>query len=120
VLSIANYRYWNKLYEFISTDTQRTARSAAAFSYGLFEGKGSVGNASYQPIPIKYSGPKDNDKLLRFYDVCPKYKQEIEDGDGLNEWKKFGDGSEMKQLIDNVEKRLNLKGIDCITNCSKR
>lgn len=103
--------YWNRFYEFVSTDKMRTARSAAAFSCGIFEGKGRLGNASYQPIPIKFSGPEDNDKLLRYYDTCPRYKKEIDDGTGLDEWKEFGKSPEMKQLIATIEERLKIKGI---------
>ncbi|KAK3703508.1 hypothetical protein QZH41_006198, partial [Actinostola sp. cb2023] len=103
-------KYWNRYYEFVTTDKQRTARTASAFSYGIFEGNGTLGNAKYQPIAIKFSGPKDNDKLLRYHAACPKYGKEIEDGTGLDELKKFGVGTEMKRVISNIEERLQLQG----------
>lgn len=107
---ILNKTYWNKYYRFITTDKQRTARSASAFGYGLFEGKGTLGLNKYQPIAIIFSGPKDKDKILRYYNTCPRYKQQVENGKGLQEWHKFGLSDPMKTVIKNIEERLQLKG----------
>ncbi|XP_031554407.1 multiple inositol polyphosphate phosphatase 1-like [Actinia tenebrosa] len=103
-------KYWNKFYTFVTSGTPRTAKSASTFGYGLFEGKGTLGLNKYQPIGIIFSGLKDKDKVLRYYDTCSRYKREIKDGNGLEEWQKFGLSDPMKTVIKNIEGRLQLKG----------
>lgn len=81
-----------------------------AFSMGLFDGNGTLHSDKYQPIAVKVTGPKTNDKKLRYYDACPKYIKEIMEGTGLDSASQFGLGVEMKKVISNVNDRLQLKG----------
>lgn len=70
-------------------------------------GKGSVGLSRYQPVAVKVSGPHNNDKILRYYDACPRFKR-VQKSRGENG--KFMKGSEVKRLVQNIETRLNLTG----------
>ena len=105
-----NRTYWNKLFQFVTTDKKRTTQSAVAFSFGLFEGDGPLGSNKFQPVALKFSGPKDQDKLLRPYDTCPRYEEEIEDGGGLQEYEEFKSGREIKRVSENLEGKLNVSG----------
>lgn len=66
-----------------------------------------MGPSKYQPVAVKISGPHDNDKVLRYYDACPRFKR-IQKSNGENG--KFVRGPEVKQLVKNIETRLNLTG----------
>ena len=105
-----NRPYWNRYYKFISTDKARTAQSAMSFAYGLFEGKGTVGSAKFQPVAVTFSGPEDNDKVLRPSDACPRYEKDIEDGGVLQQYEDFKTSSEIKKVTEKLEERLNVSG----------
>ena len=105
-----NRSYWDRYYKFVSSDSARTAQSAMSFAYGLFEGKGTVGSAKFQPVAVTFSGPEDNDKVLRPSDVCPRYEKDIEDGGGLQQYEDFKTGSEIKKVTEKLGERLNVSG----------
>ena len=81
-----------------------------SFAYGLFEGKGTVGSAKFQPVAVTFSGPEDNDKVLRPSDACPRYEKDIEDGGVLQQYHDFRTGSEIKKVTEKLEERLNVSG----------
>eukprot|EP00123_Amoebidium_parasiticum_P011842 comp20932_c0_seq1/m.27957 comp20932_c0_seq1/g.27957 ORF comp20932_c0_seq1/g.27957 comp20932_c0_seq1/m.27957 type:complete len:500 (-) comp20932_c0_seq1:33-1532(-) len=64
--------YTHRRYEFQETQVSRTSQSGSAFTYGLFEGTGTVGPSKFQPVSI-WSDSLSVDRKLRFYDLCPAY-----------------------------------------------
>ena len=66
-----------------------------------------MGSSRYQPVALKVSGPHDKDKVLRYYDACPRFKR-IQKRHGENG--KFMRGPEVKRTVQNIERRLNLTG----------
>jgi len=60
------------LYDIQSTQVPRVGQSASSFSFGLFEGKGSLTDQRFSP-PYIYTQTPDQDLLLRFFDNCPNY-----------------------------------------------
>ena len=107
---VLGHRYSNANYSFVSTDTLRTSQSAVAFAQGLFEGKGHIGTKeAFQPVAVKFSGPQDGDRILRFYDVCPRYKKLVKES-LAKQYNRFLKGPEMSAVARNIERRLNLTG----------
>ncbi|KAL6079656.1 Multiple inositol polyphosphate phosphatase 1 [Balamuthia mandrillaris] len=74
--SIFNYSFLESRYFIESTQVSRAGRSANAFAYGLFEGKGDIGVSRYDPFFIQtYNGTLDRE--LRFFDLCTNYVEDI-------------------------------------------
>eukprot|EP00128_Syssomonas_multiformis_P013404 Colp12_sorted_trinity150504_noHs@9509 len=94
-------------YHFVSTQTSRSTQSAAAFGFGLFEGRGSLGRLRYQPVAV-VSESIYNDKTLRFFDNCPNYATHVKDrqDEVLAERKKLGKSAPMADLVVRVAHRL--------------
>ena len=63
----------------------------------------------FQPVAIKSAGPEEHDKLLLSYDACPRYAIDV-DENGLDEYKKFMKGPEIKDVVQSIEKRLRING----------
>lgn len=100
--------YSNTKYSFIATDKLRSSQSAVGFAQGIFEQQGPVGLAKYQPIAVRFSGPADQDRVLRIYEACPKWKKvhaKLSD----SEYAKFIRGPQMRNVTENICSRLNLK-----------
>ena len=94
-------------FEFVSSGTSRTMQSAIAFAYGLFEGRGRLGMCNFQPVAV-HSSNMDNDRILRFFDVCPKYLKEVANNkSAIHEHNKFKHGKEMKNILQKVANKLN-------------
>jgi multiple inositol-polyphosphate phosphatase/2,3-bisphosphoglycerate 3-phosphatase len=70
-------KYQSKKYPIQTTQVERTARSANAFGYGLFEGTGHLGPQKYEAF-FTYSDSQDEDIILRFFDNCPNYETDID------------------------------------------
>lgn len=101
--------YEPQKFDFISTGTTRASQSAMAFAYGLFEGRGGLGTNRFQPVAI-LSKSIDNDPLLRFFDVCPKYLTRVKDNTtALLEFKTFKHGKEMRNVLQKVSNKLKFK-----------
>lgn len=99
-------------FDFISTGTSRTTRSAMAFAYGLFEGRGRLGPGLFQPVAVQ-SRDINNDPLLRFFDLCPKYVTEVaENKTALPEFKTFKHGKEMKAVLQKVLSKIDIPSGD--------
>ncbi|PSN34766.1 Multiple inositol polyphosphate phosphatase 1 [Blattella germanica] len=95
--ALLNRTYHDDLFLFRSTDTQRTKASAKAFSDGLF------GSGTYVNIPEPYP----NDTLIKGYDICRKWKDEIDNNNQTYEEKRLYEmGTEMNRLLQNVSSRL--------------
>ena len=104
--SLLDVSYSAERFSFISTGTTRTIQSAMAFAYGLFEGKGRLGTCKFQPIAVE-SSKIDNDPLLRFFDVCPKYSVKVlENKTALYEFEKFKHSSPMRDVKERLSRRL--------------
>lgn len=87
---------------FVSTKTSRTLQSAMAFALGLMEGKGTLGNCKMRPVDI-HSRDKENDPILRFFDLCPKYKQTVsKNKSSLYEHHNFRETLPMVQVVERV------------------
>lgn len=78
--TLLNESFSSHYYDIQSTMVVRTAVSAAAHMYGLFEGKGVLNG--YDAAGSYSLGPADY--LLRFFDVCPLYLQ-IQDSPAASE-----------------------------------
>ena len=50
--TLFNRVYFGEKHHFVSTATPRTIRSASAFAFGLFEGKGHLGPSNFQPVSM--------------------------------------------------------------------
>lgn len=106
--SLLSRPYAPQSFDFISTGTTRAAQSAMAFSFGLFEGQGNLGSTRFQPVAI-LSRAKDNDPLLRFFDICQKYlRRVVENETALHEYKSFKHGPEMRKVLYKVSNKMNV------------
>ena len=106
--SLLSRPYHPQDFDFISTGTSRTTQSAMAFAYGLFEGRGSLGPGLFQPVAVQ-SRDVNNDPLLRFFDLCPKYLTEVaENKTAFFEFKTFKHGEEMKTVLQKVLSKMGI------------
>lgn len=106
--SLLSRPYHPQDFDFISTGTSRAAQSAMAFAYGLFEGRGQLGPSLFQPVAVQ-SRAVDNDPLLRFFDLCPKYLTEVAENEtALLEYKNFKHGEEMKIVLQKVLNKIGI------------
>ncbi|KDR19043.1 multiple inositol polyphosphate phosphatase 1-like [Zootermopsis nevadensis] len=95
--TLLNQTYSQDLYEFRFTDSERTKASAIAFAEGLFGRSSGI----YFPAAVK------NDTLLKAYDNCPKWKEEVGNTNKtLEEKHLFQMGPQMQALLQNVSERL--------------
>ncbi|XP_066913756.1 multiple inositol polyphosphate phosphatase 1-like isoform X2 [Clytia hemisphaerica] len=102
-------RYNTRRFKFMSTNKLRTTHSATSLAAGLFDGDGSL-HGRIQPIALDIS-PNDC-RVLRFYDNCHRYKQEIKkNAIALSEHEKFLHGKEIKKVADKIKVKLNLPSI---------
>ena len=101
--------YWNKYYKFVARDQSRSAQSAVAFAFGLFENDGPVSASKFQPVAITFAGREENDKLLSSYEACPRYEIDVKKIADA-EVKKFSKGPEIKDVARRVEERLRISG----------
>lgn len=97
-------------FKFMSTCKARCSQSASAFAMGFLEGHGSIGNDKYQPIPLEMK-PCEEDKTLRFFDMCGKYEKDVADNKTVMiEVYKFLNGSEVANVVQKVKRKLTLGG----------
>ena len=87
---------------FVSTKTPRTLQSAMAFALGMMEGEGTLGSCKMRPVDID-SRDKENDPILRFFDLCPKYKQTVsKNKSSLFEHHNFRETAPMMEVVKRV------------------
>ncbi|XP_018045713.1 PREDICTED: multiple inositol polyphosphate phosphatase 1-like [Atta colombica] len=91
----------NQTYKFRFTATQRTEESARHFAVGLFGWHNSK-NVWY-PLPVY------RDRVIRFYKACPRWRQEVDKNLGAKlEKMKFLDSKIVRNMLDNIKKRIGL------------
>eukprot|EP01087_Luapelamoeba_hula_P000485 TRINITY_DN10362_c0_g1_i2.p1 TRINITY_DN10362_c0_g1~~TRINITY_DN10362_c0_g1_i2.p1 ORF type:complete len:527 (+),score=79.62 TRINITY_DN10362_c0_g1_i2:20-1600(+) len=78
--TLFNETYEPSRYPIRSTQVSRAGRSANSFSFGVFEGKGKVGDCHYDPFFITATSNSLDDEL-RFFSICPKYRREVADNE---------------------------------------
>ncbi|KAN0041733.1 hypothetical protein ACTFIV_004279 [Dictyostelium citrinum] len=76
-------KYKPQSYAITSTAISRTGISASAFSFGLLQGTGSLGDNGFQPVFIQ-TASLDQDILLRFFATCDQYVDQINNGSLIN------------------------------------
>jgi len=95
-------------YKFLSTCKLRCTHSSSALGAGLFEHLGSIGDYKFQPIAIQ-SPPCNDDPVLRFFEKCKKYVEEVEERKETTvEMRKFESGPEMQKVLRKIELRLGV------------
>ena len=104
---IGNEYYSPVNFTFMSTGKPRCLQSASSFAFGLFEGSGMLGKSHFQPTAV-FSKDLEHDPLLRFYDMCPLYKQTKTSPQATVESRKFLDGPEMERVTQRVNSLLGL------------
>ncbi|KAF2073229.1 hypothetical protein CYY_005456 [Polysphondylium violaceum] len=102
--------YSPQLYGIRSTAISRVGMSASAFSYGLFQGFGQLGMQNFEPVFIETSN-LDQDRLLRFFDVCPRYQKMILDGQINKDEETKWNNQYFPLISQSVSKRLGLENI---------
>ncbi|CAL8124314.1 unnamed protein product [Orchesella dallaii] len=92
-------QFSNDTHYFRATDAERTVSSLKAFASSAFSNTSSF----WFPNPIK------NDPILKFYSVCEKWKEQVDNnGSSRVELKKFLVSSFMNDTITRVSLRLGL------------
>lgn len=100
-----NSQLSHKRLKFSSTQTSRSLNSAMAFSIGLLEGTGKLGACGIRPVPIE-SRDINNDTVLRFFDVCPKYLTSVsKNKSSLFEHHDFKYTQHMTEVVDHVRQQ---------------
>ena len=95
-------------FDFKSSCKSRCSQSASAFGMGFLEGYGPIGQNKYQPISLEMK-PCNEDKVLRFFDMCEKYEKDVADNEtAMIEVEKFLNGAEVSKVVDKVKKNLKL------------
>ncbi|XP_013383537.1 multiple inositol polyphosphate phosphatase 1 isoform X1 [Lingula anatina] len=97
-------------FHFRHTDTERTRESAKSFAKGLLKQPGMTDQeleALVNRIPMTVY-PTTNDRLLRFFDACERYKKTIR-SKPVAELDKFDNGSIMSEVIANISRRIGLR-----------
>lgn len=86
-------------YTFRFTTASRAEKSCHHFAKGVW------GNS--EEDTIVYPEPIENDPLIRFYKVCTKWTNEVDNNTASRvEWQKFIDGPEVAATVAAVSKRL--------------
>lgn len=95
-----------RFYRLISTDMQRTSKSAAAFAIG-FNGSGNLSDYQLDAIPVNRTELL-LDQEMRFFDLCDEYirMHHVDNKWTANESRTFLDGPEMKELTRNISLKL--------------
>ena len=106
--NIFEQNYNPLLFQVQSTQVPRTSRSANAFMYSIFEGRGSLGTCKYVPFSV-FSNSPNEDFTLRFFDNCPAYTNEVLDNnstyyDSINYLNYHS-----KYLIHDIKEKLQFK-----------
>ena len=96
-------------FKFVSTCKSRCSQSASAFAMGFLQGHGPIGQEKYQPAALEMK-PCNQDKDLRFFDMCEKYIEDVADNEtAMIEVEKFLNGSEVASVIEKVKGKLKLE-----------
>ncbi|XP_011642707.1 multiple inositol polyphosphate phosphatase 1 isoform X1 [Pogonomyrmex barbatus] len=91
----------NQTYKIRFTSTQRTEESARHFAIGLFGWHNSKN--------IRYPLPVYKDRVIRFYKVCPRWRQEVDKNpDAQLEKTKFLNSKIVRNMLVNIRKRIGL------------
>ncbi|KAK3875050.1 hypothetical protein Pcinc_020037 [Petrolisthes cinctipes] len=91
--------FTNQSYTFRHTKSERTEMSARAYAEGVFGSSAQV----YFPPPL------DPDPVLKFYDMCLRYRVEVKDNpEAVKESTLFLHGPQMAAVITRVSLRLGL------------
>ncbi|EDO48475.1 predicted protein [Nematostella vectensis] len=103
---------------FVSTRTARSIQSAHAFALGLLGRPlvpiAMVTDIDKDPITIE-THDKDNDPVLRYFDVCPKYIHQVsKNKTSLYEHHEFKNSSAMRTVVEHVRDLFNLQGSEII------
>lgn len=87
-------------FHFRHTVTERTNTSIRAFAAGLFGEAGSQ-NVVYEDVP-------ERDWLLRPFDFCPAFRDEVENWDAQRE--AFRQGPEFEEMLGEINRKLGFHG----------
>ncbi|XP_043281784.1 multiple inositol polyphosphate phosphatase 1 [Venturia canescens] len=91
--------YTNQTFKFQYTATQRTESSAKNFALGLFGRKQSTG--------VWYPSPLHKDPILRFYKLCRRWQEEVDDNpESYRENEKFVKSLTVSKMLADVSKRV--------------
>ncbi|KPI99348.1 Multiple inositol polyphosphate phosphatase 1 [Papilio xuthus] len=88
-------------YYFRVTNEQRTVTSGMAFVHGLAEGTN---------LNLTVDGPYERDDLIRPYENCDRYQQEVKGGPQVEaELEAYFESAEYKDVQNNVQERLGIQ-----------
>lgn len=87
-------------FHFRHTETERTNTSIRAFASGLF-GSAASQNVVYEDVP-------ERDWLLRPFDFCPEFRDEVENWDAQRE--AFRQGPEFQEMLGDINRKLGFHG----------
>jgi len=97
--------YNSRRFRFISTNKLRTTHSTNSLGAGLFDGVSTIHQHRIQPIALEVNS--DDDKTLKFYSNCERYKKAIVNNESaILEFHKFTSNSpEVKRVAEKVQSR---------------
>jgi hypothetical protein len=75
---LLSQKFTTDQYPIYTTKVQRASKSGNSFGYGLFEGKGNLGQYNYEPF-YSFSDSPNEDVILRFFENCPNYDLQIKE-----------------------------------------
>ncbi|XP_034951468.1 multiple inositol polyphosphate phosphatase 1-like [Chelonus insularis] len=94
--------YDNTIYQFRTTNTQRTRESGRQFTIGLF--------GEQQSNEVEFPEPRDKDPVLNFYEVCDRWIKEVEQNpETYVEYEKFKAGEVVLSMLIDFTERLGFR-----------
>eukprot|EP01089_Gocevia_fonbrunei_P012891 TRINITY_DN3162_c0_g1_i1.p1 TRINITY_DN3162_c0_g1~~TRINITY_DN3162_c0_g1_i1.p1 ORF type:complete len:509 (+),score=64.66 TRINITY_DN3162_c0_g1_i1:190-1716(+) len=113
-LPVFNLSFITSRFSIYSSEVSRSGRSANSFSFGLFHGKGKVGPDGYDPFYTPTLN-KTADVLMRFFDNCPTYVEDIKNNKSANaESTKYKD-KVLPKIISHITTLLELDNAWALT-----
>lgn len=101
-------------YKFRSTCKSRCVRTANSLAYGFFENRGHLGKYKFQPVSIE-TRDCSHDVVLRPWDACEEWIDDVLTHKGLKEYYRFIAGKEIKSVKDRINERIGLNGSQALS-----
>eukprot|EP01112_Ceratiomyxa_fruticulosa_P011583 TRINITY_DN3151_c0_g1_i2.p1 TRINITY_DN3151_c0_g1~~TRINITY_DN3151_c0_g1_i2.p1 ORF type:complete len:417 (+),score=51.12 TRINITY_DN3151_c0_g1_i2:220-1470(+) len=98
------------LFTLQSTQSERAGRSGVSFAFGVWEGKGTVSNQSFDPFYI-WSQTTSLDIVLRSQDNCPKWMNEIYSNDTTYEASSAYSTAVLPQIAQKINQILGVSSL---------
>ncbi|CAG8463121.1 18576_t:CDS:2 [Acaulospora morrowiae] len=103
-----NITYNPNVIEFRSSERSRSGQSGIAYSLGLFEGYGKLGESMLQPVYI-HTTPASQDKELLTHHICPLWVNTIKYSPAFEKQKKIFLHTYLSKIAERLSNRFGMR-----------